>query len=307
MKKLKVTLTFGCGDQNESHSTDFDVEDGFDLKRAKSLSTGMLHECHTALLSATYRAAIPEFRNFIDQMNWSGPASGIFDLTRWSAHRNTAQAWWQIQNAFTESAHILARARAYDDIGNAQSDDDLRLYIHFMKIQTFNAAAHLICKVEDWFLLLLFVNSGASLIPSIDVHDPDWRKSINRSDVRIGLRQRKSEGASPSNPYLDSLSDEDYRTIRRVFTRLGRALAVRSIRKYRNEIAHRGLPAVDVPAFSPDFAFPMKNGRVVQFGISGGARVEYKFLDLYQHAVDALKHMEHQLLQLKQIPVLMPR
>jgi hypothetical protein len=305
MKKLSVNLTFSCGDQR-ADAADFQTEDDFDLTRSEYLAREMFRECQVALLYAPHRSGLPAFRFFTDQMNWFAPKSGTADVTRWAAHMNTAQAWWQIQNGFTESAHLLARARAYHDVEAAARDDDTRLYLHMMKIQHFDAAVHLICKIEDWFLLLLFVNSGASLIPAIDVHTQDWKKQIRRGAIRNGLRKRKSGDVRRSNPYLDALTDQDYRTINQVFKKLGKPLAVRAIREYRNEIAHRGVPAVDDPGFSPAFKFPKKKGRVVSFGIPAGARIEYEFLEIYAHAVDALRHMETQLLRLKQIPVLTP-
>lgn len=147
----------------------------------------------------------------------------------------------------------------------------------FTKLQFFNLAAHLICKVEDWFLLLLFVNSGASLIPTIDVHKADWEKEITWKAINEGLRLRKSERFCgrfrKSNRYLDALADEDYRTIRSVCRKLGRPRSVGIIREYRNEIAHRGLPAVDYPFFSPQFQFPKTEGQGAVLRIGGGADV----------------------------------
>lgn len=307
MQKLIVETIFSTSDRKTTHSEQFEIEDDFDLDRSDSLSPPMLRECHVGLLYRSYRARLPEFRSFTEEMEWFAPQAGTSDLTRWAAHMNTAQAWWQIQNTFTEAAHLLSRAAAYDEIEAAEIDEDLRLFLHLIKLEYFNSVANLICKIEDWFLLLLFVNSGCSLIPTVDVHSPDWKEKIRRREIAAGLRLRKSEGARKSNPYLDSLSDEDYRTIRRIFKGLGQPLPVRTIRKYRNEIAHRGLPAVDVPVFSPSFRFPRKVGRVMSFGIAAGAKIEYKFLELHQHAIESLKHLEAQLLKIRSIPVLSPK
>jgi len=228
-----------------------------------------------------------------------------------AAHSNTANVWFQVHNTFLEAAHLMAQARAYNDIETGEADQDKRLPIHLIKLQFFNSAVHLICKVEDWFLLLLFVNSGCSLIPGVDVHGPDGMKEITRGAIEKGLRMRKSERICgrfrKSNPYLDALSDVDYRTIRGVFKKLGRPKSVRVIRKYRNEIAHRGLPAVDYPFFSPNFMFPKKTGGSVILAVPAGTKVDYQFLDLYQHACNALNHLENQLVRIKYIPVLEPR
>src|SRR5437660_6504739 len=102
--------------------------------------------------------------------------AGVCDLNRWAAHSNTAETWFQIQNTFLQTAHLLAKSRAYKYVEDDEAEEDLRLPIHLIKIQFFNSAAYLISKVEDLFLLLLFVNSERSLIPDVDVHQPNWLK-----------------------------------------------------------------------------------------------------------------------------------
>lgn len=97
------------------------------------------------------------------------------------------------------------------------------------------------------------------------------------------------------------------RTIRSAFKRLGRPKSVATIRNCRNEIAHRGLPAVDVAEFSPNFKFPKQQGSVMSLVISVGAPIGYTFLNVYENAVEALKHMKTELLRLKKIPVLEPK
>jgi hypothetical protein len=256
------------------------------------------------------RQDLPKFEGFSDASEWSPSQAAVSDLTRWAAHTNTAEAWFQIQNAFFETAHLLAQSRAYNDIETEEADEDRRLVIHLVKIQFFNSASHLITKVEDLFLQLLFVNSGCSLIPTVDVHKADWEKEITRGAIHKGLKARKSQlrcgRFRKSNAYLDALSDEDYRTIRGVVKRLGSAKSARTIREYRNEIAHRGLPAVDYPGFSPAFRFPKKHGQGTTLGVGGRAKVKYHFLELYEDAVAAMKHLEKQLRMIKAIPVLTP-
>ncbi len=61
-----------------------------------------------------------------------------------------------------------------------------------------------------------------------------------RSAIHKGLKPRKSEGSGnfpETNPYLDGLTDEEYRTVRGVFKKLGSGKSIRTIRQYRNEIA----------------------------------------------------------------------
>jgi hypothetical protein len=207
-------------------------------------------------------------------------------------------------------SHLLAQSRAYQDIETEEADKDQRLLIHLIKLQFFNSAAYRISKVEDLFFQLLFVNSGCSLIPSVDVHKADWGKEISRGAIHKGLKSRKSQlccgNFRKTNPYLEALTDEEYRTIRSVFKKLGSAKSVRTIREYRNEIAHRGLPAVDYSDFSPAFRFPKKDGQRTSLGVGGRAKVKYHFLELYEDAVAATKHLETHLRRIKAIPVLAP-
>ena len=309
MPKLTVDLGFTFQGNRHDYTKEFDVDRDLDRDDLDFRAAQMFRECQMQALYSSYRRTVSNFQTLSVSGNWfPGVAS---DLIRMAAHSNTAHVWFQIRNTLLEAAHLMAQARAYKDIETAELDEDKRLLIHLMKVQFFNSAVYLICKVEDWFLLLLFVNSGCSLIPGVDVHGPDWMKEITRGAVDKGLRLRKSERMCgrfrKTNPYLDEMSDEDYRTIRNVFKKLCRPKSVRALREYRNEIAHRGLPAVDYPFFSPNFMFPKAADRSVQLSIPAGTKVHYQFLRLYQHACDALKHLETQLVRIKAIPVLEPK
>jgi hypothetical protein len=247
---------------------------------------------------------------FVEASEWSPSQAAAADLTRWTAHTNTAEAWFQIQNTFFETAQLLAQSRAYKHIETEEADEDRKLLIHLVKIQFFNSATYLISKVEDLFFLLLFVNSGCSLTPTVDVHQDDWLKGITRGAIHKGLKSRKSQlccgNLRKTNAYLEALTDEEYRTIRSVFKKIGAAKSVRTIRNYRNAIVHRGLPAIDYPGFSTAFQFPKKHGKSTSLGLGARPKVEYLFLELYDEAVAATKHLETQLRRIKAIPVLAP-
>jgi len=311
MQKFSIDLSFSSeGLEGKSYKKSLDVENDLDRDGWDYLAAHMFRECQKETLYRTHRQDLPKFEGFSDAGEWSPSQAAVSDLTRWAAHTNTAEAWFQIQNAFFETAHLLAQSRAYNDIETEEADKERRLLIHLVKIQFFNSASYLISKVEDLFLQLLFVSSGCSLIPTVDVHKADWEKEITRGAIHKGLKSRKSQLRCgrfwKSNAYLDALSDEEYRTIRSVFKKLGSAKSVRTIREYRNEIAHRGLPAVDYPDFSPVFRFPKKQGQVTSLGFGGRAKVKYHFLELYEDAVSAMKHIETQLRMIKAIPVLTP-
>jgi hypothetical protein len=194
MRKLAVNLSFSSDNvEGKSYEKSFDVEDDLTRKGWDYLAAHMFYECRMRTLYRNYRRALPEFRGFFEASEWSPSQAAFADLTKAAAHTNTAEAWLQIQNAFFESAHLLAQSRAYQHIEAEEAEEDRRLPIYLVKIQFFNSAAYLISKVEELFFLLLFVNSGCSLIPRVDVHQADWLKEITRGAIHKGLKSRKSQ------------------------------------------------------------------------------------------------------------------
>jgi hypothetical protein len=311
MHNLTVSMLFSGPDAAETkYDKSFNAPDDLAPAGWACLARHMFRECEMEMYYRNRRQELPAFDGFSDARDWSLSPAAVSDLTKWAAHANTAEAWLQIQNVFLEAAHLLAQARAYKDLEDKEQDEDQQLLIHIVKMQFFNSAVFLITKLEDLFLLLLFVNSGCSLIPTVDVHSDDWFKEITRSAIHQGLRLRRSELCCvrfrKTNPYLDGLTDDDYRTIRRVLKKLGSAFSVRIIRNYRNAVAHRGLPAVDRPSFSPAFRFPQKRASSISLGFGGRAAVEYSFVELHGHAGRAIKHCETQLRRIKAIPILTP-
>jgi len=312
MQKLTIEISFSDPDIGQKgHTESFDVQDDLNYSGWDYLARHMFRECRMEVLYRTHRQQLPRFEGFSDANDWSPSQTAISDLNRWAAHTNTAEAWLQIQNAFHETAHLLAQSQAYKDLEGIEKDEEQQLLLHIIKMQFFNSATYFISKIEDLFLLLLFVNSECSLIPTVDVRKKDWPREITRGAIHRGLKLRKSELCCSrfrrTNPYLNSLTDDEYRTVRSVLKKLGSANSVRTIRNYRNAVAHRGLPAVDRPSLSPTFRFPEKHGSGISLGFGGGPAVEYSFADIYKHAVTALKHCETQLRRIKAIPILTPR
>jgi hypothetical protein len=280
MKKLTIDISFSDSHIGQKGYTEsLDVQDDLNRSGWDYLARHMFRESRMEVLYRTHREQLPKFEGFSDANDWSPSQAAISDLSRWAAHTNTAETWLQIQNAFFEAAHLLAQSHTYKDLEGAENDEEQQLLLHILKMQFFNSAAYFISKIEDLFLLLLFVNSECSLIPTIDVRKKDWPKEITRGAIHKALKLRKSELCCGrfrrTIPYLNRLADDEYRTVRNVIRKLGSANSVRTIREYRNAVAHRGLPAVDRPSFSP--------------------------------AVTALEHCETQLRRIKAIPILTPR
>jgi hypothetical protein len=308
MGKLTVELGLETPVAKRTYSKGFSLERDRSAGALDFLADAMFRECQMQTLYGPYRAILPDFEGLSVGTRFP---KVMGDLTRSAAHTNTFDVWFLIRNVLLEAAHFISQARAYHDLELAETDENSRMLLHLIKIQDLNSSAHLICKVQDLFLLLLFVNSACSLIPSIDVRAAGWEKEIRRVKIDKGLKKRKTGGFCgrfrKTNPYLNALSDEEYRTVRTVLRNLRRRKSLAIVRSYRDAIAHQGQPAVDISGFSTQFTFPKRVRSGIELAISVGTKVEYKFLDdLYPNFCDALKQLEVELLRTKQIPVLTP-
>jgi len=184
MQKHSIDLSFSSpGFVSKTYKRSFDTANDLDPSGWDYLAEQMFRECRMEILYRTYRLELPAFEGFSQPADFSLSQAAVSDLTRWAAHSNTAEAWFQIQNTFLETAHLLAQSRAYNHIEGEEGDENRRLLILLVKIQFFNSAAYLISKIEDLFFQLLFVNSGCSLISTVDVHRSDWQKEITRGAI----------------------------------------------------------------------------------------------------------------------------
>jgi len=85
------------------------------------------------------------------------------------ADSNMQQVWYEITNTLIAARYLLAQSRGYKEVeqrlpnprpGYPSSD---MLNMHISKMNAFDAAVYRLAKIEDLFLLLLFVSFGCSL------------------------------------------------------------------------------------------------------------------------------------------------
>ena len=134
MAKISIDLSFSSeGIEEKSYKKSLDVENDLDREGWDYLAAHMFLECQRETLYRTHRQDLPKFEGLVDASEWSPSQAAVSDLTRWAAHTNTAEVWFQIQNIFFETAHLLAQSRAYNDIETEEADEDRRLVIHLVK------------------------------------------------------------------------------------------------------------------------------------------------------------------------------
>lgn len=303
---LTVKLTFRVADKEHSYSHDIvlphaPTEDGIAIAATETFAE-IEKEIH--------------FSDFYEQLADPGPLMNHlrrsykpeeFKGKEHSFHLNTQHVWQEITNTLLSAKYSLAQARAYKDVEllmikeGADTSNPQLLNVHFDKMSAFDAAVYRLAKIEDLFLLLLFVNLGNSLVET-NLESDDWQKRITWNAVKDGLRRRHPEVVS--NRYLNELPDEDYATIRSVFQKYKNP-QVMQITAYRDATTHRIPPSVDYSGLTGVLLFP-------KFPESGGSAlvgsfvrrftIDHQFLDLYEMARKAFSHLVQVLKQLKEVP-----
>lgn len=214
---------------------------------------------------------------------------------------NTREMWREITNTLLGVNYLLAQAGAYKDVkssaeaaGNGENDIAM---VHISMVESFDQAVSLLARVEDLFLLLLFVNlwTTSSSIVDVDLSLPDWDRSITWKSVKKGLTDRSRMPGDVADPECAAILD--------VVDSYQRTGALERIAGYRNRIMHTLHPAVDDPKFSAFLCFPKQRSKgVLDMSIGIPTVAEFDFSDLYRDAVEALKQVVTVLRKLKEIP-----
>jgi hypothetical protein len=227
-----------------------------------------------------------------------------------SFHLNSQQVWHEISNTLLSAKYSLAQSRAYKDVELSMIEQgagaDLRgsgvLNIHLSKMSAFDGAVYRLAKIEDLFLLLIFVNLGNSLVET-NLKSDDWQKKLHWDAVKDGLRKRHPKAVS--NRYLNELPDAEYDSILAVFNNFKNLKEVSEIVNYRNATTHRIPPVVDYHGLNAVLLF--HNGEQTDSTMQTGSlirkwKVDHQFLDLYETATKVFKHYVHVLEELKAVP-----
>jgi hypothetical protein len=212
---------------------------------------------------------------------------------------NTREVWREVTNTLLGAKYLLAQARAFRDVKAEvpPTDENTTSNVHLNMLESFDHAVYLLAKVEDLFLLLLFVNlwTTSSSVVDVDLSSSDWDRAVCWKSVRKGLADRSRFPAD--------VTDAEYDAILNVFNNYERTGALERIANYRNRVTHTIHPSVDDPKFSASLCFPKQipNGGV-DMSISWPARAEFQFLELYADAAETLKEVVTLLRELKKIP-----
>jgi hypothetical protein len=125
------------------------------------------------------------------------------------AIHNTREVWRELTNTLLAFKFLLAQARAFKDVEielqNTPQQESATANVHLSKIESFDHAVYLLAKVEDLFLLLLFVNlwTTTTTIVNVDFSSREWDRAICWTSVRKGL--------TDGSKLPPELSDSDYR------------------------------------------------------------------------------------------------
>lgn len=223
---------------------------------------------------------------------------------------NTHEVWREITNTLLTARYLLAQSRAYKDVElllikeGAHIKSNEVMNVHLAKMNAFDGAIYRLAKIEDLFLLLLFVNLGNSLVET-NTDSDDWQKKITWNAVRDGLRKR--EPAVVSNRYLNALSQEGFEKILAAFQQFKNPKEVFEITSYRDATTHRIAPNVDYEGFRASLVFPkgiveLREKRVIkQSFLVPVSKVDFEFLPLYKKAAKVFGHYVQVLRELKQI------
>jgi hypothetical protein len=223
------------------------------------------------------------------------------------ADSNMQQVWCEITNTLIAARYLLAQSRGCKEVevslpnprpGYPTSDV---LNMHISRMNAFDAAVYRLAKIEDLFLLLLFVSFGCSLA-EVNMDDEDWQKRVSWKSIREGLKRRNP--AIVSNKYLNGLPDEDYKSILTVFNKFKNPLEVNEIVNYRHATTHRIPPAVDYHGFNGVLKYVKpedRSGKPVSGLLARTYKLDHEFLTLYAKAVKVYEHYVQVLKELKKV------
>jgi hypothetical protein len=304
---VTITLTFKVGGQEQSRSHHITLRHTPDQQGIDIATTQAFAELEKEIRFSD------DYEKMPDPGLLGEHSSRQFTPEEWGSQEhsfflNTQQVWREITNTLYSARYLLAQSRAYkyveELIINEGADHRTSevMNVHLDKMNALNGAVYHLAKIEDLYLLLLFVNFGNSLVET-DTQSPDWQKKLIWVAVRDGLRKRHPEVVS--NRYLNQLSDDDYSTIMSGFKRFKGIGEVKEITDYRDATTHRVPPAVDYHGLTAVLLFPQGKESAPQMEASNLIRryvVDYQFLDLYKKATKVFSHYVEVLSELKAVP-----
>ena len=305
---LEVTLVFKVGGKEQSYTHKVSLAKRPSETGIPLMTTQTFAEVEKEIRFSAFYDELP------DPSVLSKHAPRSFTLEEqisgeYSFYLNTQEVWHEITNNLLSAKYLLSQSRAYKDVEllviseGADHRSPEVLNIHLSKMNAFDGAVYRLAKIEDLFLLLLFVNFGNSLVET-NMDSEEWQKKVSWSAVRDGMRKRHPEVVS--NRYLNQTSDEDYEKIISVFRKFKNPAEVGHITAYRDATTHRIPPSVDYTGFNAALVFPKINELSHKVQTGGLAvrsyRIDYQFPALYEKAAKVFTHYVQVLKELKEVP-----
>ena len=223
---------------------------------------------------------------------------------------NTRAMWVEIGHTLLRAKVLLSKSRAFHEvqqlIPQGSETENVVWHLHLDKMDDFDLGVILLGKVSELTARLIFERLGASLIPPLDKNKPNWERDVTWSAIQKGFGDRTG------NPKVASLTDPEYHELRDILAQFLNLENGKRLLAYQHKFVHRITPSVDDPGFythlesravTPiiDKETGQQKGWTKEIGAMP-LSAEYSFLDLYEDAVQTLRHYVILLERLDAIP-----
>ena len=257
-----------------------------------------------------YRSALPSIDSFLRPVKQTYNSLDIVHDTV-DDRMNTREVWSEIGNTLLRIHDLLPKSRTCHDAERMHAEsqdpeaDNLSAGFHLDKMNNFNLAAVLLQKIHDLAARLVFERLGASLLGDLDRNDPEWERLLTPFKVRKALEKRAA------NPHVAALSDEEYSTLLNILDDLRKSDDGTKLQSYRNKFVHRISPSVDRTDLYSHLQDRQKRPIVGPDGEAKGwtkgfggipTAPEYRFLELYDSAIETFAHYVETLKRLEAMP-----
>jgi hypothetical protein len=222
---------------------------------------------------------------------------------------NTRAMWVEIGHTLLRIKVLLSKSRALHEVMQLKMEgseaENVVWHVHLDKMDNFDLSMILLGKVSELTARLIFERLGASLILNLDRSKPNWERDVTWSRIRQGFADRAT------NPNVAALSNSEYQEVQEILNGFLSIENGKRLLDYEHKFVHRITPSVDIPGFYTHLESRVetsitddKTGQKGWTKSIGSIRssAEYSFLDLYEDAVQTLRHYVVLLDRLDAIP-----
>jgi hypothetical protein len=223
---------------------------------------------------------------------------------------NTRAMWVEIGRTLLRAKVLLSKSRALHEvqqlIPQGSETENVVWHLHLDKLDSFDLGVIFLGKVSELAARLIFERLGASLISALDMTKPNWERDVKWSAIQKGFADRIG------NPNVASITDPEYLEVREILAQFLNLENGKRLLAYQHKFVHRITPSVDDPGFYTHLEsrattpiIDKETGQQMGWTKEIGAMplsAEYAFLDLYEDAVQTLRHYVVLLERLDAIP-----